>query len=260
MQPLLNTAFLAARQAAKVIVRQLDRLDTLKVSEKQQHDFVSNIDMQAEEIIIEALRQAYPSHGILTEESGMIEQNEENLWIIDPLDGTQNYLRGIPHFSISIAMQHKGHLEHALVYDPLREELFCASRGDGAKLNDRRIRVSKAQTLGQSLLATGFPFRQRDVLPQYLKGFSNIYEQVIDVRRTGSAALDLAYVAAGRVDGFWEFGLKPWDIAAGALLVTEAGGYINDFAGKGDYLHNGNVLAATPKIFSPLQELITQHT
>ena len=260
MQPLLNTAFLAARQAAKIIVRQLDRLDTLKVSEKQQHDFVSNIDMQAEEIIVEALRQAYPSHGILTEESGVLQQNEEDLWIIDPLDGTQNYLRGIPHFSISIAMQHNGRLEHGLVYDPLREELFSASRGDGARLNDRRIRVSKTQTLGQSLLATGFPFRQRDVLPQYLEGFGKIYEQVIDVRRTGSAALDLAYVAAGRVDGFWEFGLKPWDIAAGALLVTEAGGYINDFAGNDQYLQNGNVLAATPKIFSPLQELITRKT
>ncbi len=255
MHALLNTAFTAARKAAKIIIRHLDRLDTLQISEKSPNDFVSEVDLQAEKIIIDTLRQAYPSHAILSEEAGYIGRDtDEYLWIIDPLDGTQNYLHGLPHFAISIAVQYRGRLEHGLVYDPLREELFSASRGGGARMNDRRLRVSKATYLHEALLGTGFPFRHRETYPAYLSHLQTLCPAISDIRRSGCASLDLAYVAAGRLDGFWEGSLKSWDIAAGALLIIEAGGLVSDFAGQDDFLHSGNIVAANNKIFAALRQ------
>jgi myo-inositol-1(or 4)-monophosphatase len=257
MHPLLNVAFAAARHAGKTMMRQFERVDTLTITEKHKNDFVTEVDKQAERIIIDALQQAFPEHGILSEESGSVKQNDEYLWIIDPLDGTQNYIRGIPQFSISIALQYKGQIEHGLVYDPAKDELFSASRGQGTRLNDHRLRVSQTQQLDQALLGTGFPFRHPHYLNDYLRSFEKLYPSVCDIRRMGSAALDLAYVAAGRFDGFWEYGLSPWDIAAGSLLVTEAGGFVSDFAGEKNYLKSGHILAANPKIFKSILQLFT---
>jgi len=255
MQPLLNIAIRAARRAGDVIVRYVDRLDTLTVKAKERNDFVSEVDRQAEDEIIQIIRGAYPDHAILGEESGAHHSHDaEWSWVIDPLDGTTNFLHGFPVFSISIAVKHRGRLEHGAVYDPLRNELFTASRGGGAQLNSRRIRVTGLKTLEGALIGTGFPFRENQNLDLYLKMFAAVTRKAAGVRRAGSAALDLAYVAAGRMDGFWELGLKEWDIAAGALMVQEAGGSVGHLDGRSGFPENGDVLCGGQKIFKLLAD------
>jgi len=255
MNPTLNIAVRAARSAGNVIIRNLGKLDTLAIHTKDRNDFVTEVDRQAEQEIIYILRKAFPGHGILAEESGL-QEGDEYQWIIDPLDGTTNFLHGFPHFSVSIAMRHKGRLEHAVIYDPLRQEIFSASRGAGAMLNDQRIRVTKRKTLEGSLLGTGFPFKSQQHLEVYLEMFRALFPQTAGVRRAGSAALDLAYVAAGRLDGFWEIGLSIWDMAAGVLLIQEAGGLSGDFSGGHDHLENGNIVAGNPKLFAEILKSI----
>ncbi|MBT3197244.1 MAG: inositol monophosphatase, partial [Gammaproteobacteria bacterium] len=235
MNPMLTIAVKAARRAGTTILRSMDRLDSLNIQIKEKNDFVSDVDRKAEAEIIQILRQAYPKHSILAEENGMMEGNEYQ-WIIDPLDGTTNYLYGFPVFAVSIALAYRDELLHAVVYDPLRDELFTASKGDGAMLNNRRLRTTKRKGLDGALLGTGFPFKQQQHLDVYLETFKALFPDTAGIRRTGSAAIDLAYVAAGRLDGFWEISLKPWDMAAGALLVSEAGGFCSDFAGGGEFL------------------------
>ncbi|NOZ54939.1 MAG: inositol-1-monophosphatase [Gammaproteobacteria bacterium] len=259
MHPMLNIAIRAARNAGNIIVRSMDHIDRLHITVKAENDFVTEVDRAAEKEIIRTLRKAYPNHGILAEESGQQVGNDENLWIIDPLDGTTNFLHGFPQFAVSIALQHKGRIEQAVVYDPLRQELFTASRGRGALLNDRRIRVSAKRDLNGALLGTGFPFKQQHYLDSYIETFKALFPMTAGIRRAGSAALDLAYVAAGRLDGFWEIGLQKWDMAAGALLIQEAGGFVSDFGGDNDYLSTGNVVAANPKLMKPLLATIQPH-
>lgn len=255
MNPALNIAIMAARKAGSIILRHLDRLGTLAVSRKGRNDYVSEVDRIAEEEIIRVIHKAYPDHGILAEESGSRSGNDYQ-WIIDPLDGTTNYLHGFPQFAVSIALSNRGRIEQGVVYDPLREELFTASRGSGAFLNDRRIRVSAAKTLEGTLLGTGFPFKQQQHLNAYLEMFKVLHQESAGIRRAGSAALDLAYVAAGRLDGFWEIGLKPWDMAAGSLLILEAGGMVGDFSGGDSYHETGNVVAGNPKVFQAILQAI----
>jgi myo-inositol-1(or 4)-monophosphatase len=255
---LLNIAVRAARQAGEIIVRSLSRLDSLAVSTKGRNDFVTDVDRAAEREIIAIIRKAYPQHAILAEESGRSGENETE-WIIDPLDGTTNFVHGFPVFAVSIACQHRGRLEHGVVFDPMRQEFFTASRGVGAHLENKRIRVSKQRTLDGALIATGFPYRSnRRHADVYLAMMKAVMEQTAGIRRPGSAALDLAYVAAGRVDGYWELGLSPWDTAAGALLVQEAGGRIGTLTGE-EYRHQGNVVAGTPKVYAALLETLAPH-
>jgi len=249
---MLNIAIRAAHKAGDFIVRKINKLPDLKVEVKALNDFVSEVDRQAEGLIIEELLKAFPKHGILAEESGVIDGQEEYRWIIDPLDGTTNYLHGFPHYAVSIACEHQGRLIHAAIYDPFKQELFAASRGDGATLNNRRIRVGSLKTAQGALLATGFPFRHPEQLDDFLKTFSAFFSKASDVRRAGSAALDLAYVAAGRLDGYWESDLEAWDIAAGALIVREAGGLVTDFKGDTNYLDNGQVVAANPRLIGDM--------
>jgi myo-inositol-1(or 4)-monophosphatase len=258
MHPMLNIAVRAARGAGNIIVRHFDRIDQLTVQSKEHNDFVSEVDRQAEQEIIHTLRKAYPDHGILAEESGL-RQGDEYQWIIDPLDGTTNFLHGFPHFAVSIALRHKGRLEQAVIYDPLRQELFTASRGSGALLNDRRMRVTARRHLDGALLGTGFPFKSQQHLDAYLEMFRALFPQAAGIRRAGSAALDLAYVAAGRLDGFWEIGLNIWDMAAGVLLIQEAGGLSGDLVGGHDHLQHGNIVAATPKLFPVILKAIRPH-
>ncbi len=243
MNPMLNIAIRAARAAAKIIVQQIDHVQSLPVARKSRNDYVTQVDRHAEQAIIETVLKSYPDHAILAEESGR-QGDSPFVWIIDPLDGTTNYLHGFPQFAISIAIQHRDKLEQALVYDPLRQELFTASRGQGALLNNKRIRVSQQKKMQDALLGTGFPFRQPDDLPEYLDTFKAFFPLATDIRRAGAATLDLAYVACGRLDGFWEIGLKPWDMAAGALLIGEAGGLVSDLNCADAYLENGDILAA----------------
>jgi len=238
------------------MVRQLNQLESLKVVEKSHNEFVSQVDHAAETAIIEVIRDHYPEHAILAEESGAAGEHEYQ-WIIDPLDGTTNYLHGFPVFSVSIAVARKGEIEHGVVYDPLRQEIFTASRGQGAQLDGRRIRVSKRTTLQQSLVATGFPYRANLVhLERYMNMLRAVMLESSGVRRPGSAALDLCYVAAGRVDAFFELGLSKWDIAAGALIIREAGGRISNFQGGDGYLDSGNVVAGNPKTYAALSKLL----
>ncbi len=258
MHPMLNIAVRAARRAGVLIVRSIEKRQDLQIDIKGKNDFVSEVDRQAEAAIIETLRKAYPNHAILAEESGA-QPGEDYQWVIDPLDGTTNFLHGNPQFSVSIALKHKGLLEHAVIYDPLRDELYTASRGIGTFLNDRRVRVSGLSSLNSALLGTGFPFRMPDHIDTYLNTFKALYPLVSDVRRAGSAALDLAYVAAGRLDGFWEIGLKEWDMAAGSLLIQEAGGLVSDFSGGNDYLSTGNIVAGSPKVFKGILQTIRPH-
>jgi len=248
MQATLNIAINAAREAGKIIIRNMARIDSLSIQTKQKNDFVSEVDYQAEQEIIHIIRRAYPQHSILAEESGHRE-GDENQWIIDPLDGTINYLHGIPHYCVSIALRHQQRLEIAVIYDPFKDELFCAGRGNGATLNDRKLRVSKLTSFDGALVGTGFPFREHDNIDPYLATLRELILHTSGIRRTGSAALDLAYVAAGRLDGFWEFGLNTWDIAAGCLLVQEAGGLVGDHHGGSTHLDTGNIVAANPKVF-----------
>lgn len=260
MNPMLNTAVSAARAAGNVIVRNMDNIDRLNIEVKAQNDFVSEVDRQAEEQIIYHLRKAYPDHAILAEESGTDENGDsEYQWIIDPLDGTTNYLHGFPQFAVSIAMKKKNRLEIAVVFDPVKNEMFTAERGGGAQLNNKKIRTTPQKGLPGALLGTGFPFKHPQHLDTYLATFKAVHPDVAGIRRAGSAALDLAYVAAGRLDGFWELGLNPWDMAAGALLVREAGGIVTDFSGDGKYLETGNIVAAGAKTYQPLFEAIKPH-
>jgi myo-inositol-1(or 4)-monophosphatase len=258
MHPTLNIAVKAARRAASIINRASTQLDLLAVQAKSPNDFVTEVDRAAEAAIIEVLRETYPQHGILAEESGESGDSEFQ-WIIDPLDGTTNFIHGFPQYAISIALAKNGVLEQAVIYDPTRNELFTATKGAGAFLNDRRIRVSKRTRLGESLIGTGFPFRQFEHIDAYLGAFRELSQKTAGIRRPGAAALDLAYVACGRLDGFWEMGLQPWDMAAGALLIQEAGGLVSDFAGEGQYLATGNVVAGTPKVFAQLLPVIQAH-
>ncbi|MCH8262405.1 MAG: inositol monophosphatase [Proteobacteria bacterium] len=255
MNPMLNIAIRAARAAGDIIIRQIDHVQDLPVIKKSRNDFVTEVDKHAEMVIIETLHKSYPNHAILAEESGR-QGDSPYLWIIDPLDGTTNYLHGFPQYAVSIALQHRGELDQAVVYDPLRQELFTASRGGGAMLNNRRIRVSKQKHLEGALLGTGFPFKEQERLDEYLDSFKALFPMTAGIRRAGAASLDLAYVACGRLDGFWELGLKPWDIAAGALLVKEAGGMISDFCGDENYMETGNIVAATPEIFNMMKKKI----
>jgi myo-inositol-1(or 4)-monophosphatase len=248
MQPMLNIAIRAARRAGTIVSRAQNRLYDLKIELKGHNDYVTQTDVEAEAAIIEVLNEAYPSHSIVAEESGSSGASDFK-WIIDPIDGTLNFIHGFPSYAISIALQVKGRLEQAVIYDPTRDEMYTASRGAGAQLNGQRIRVSPRTELDSSILGTGFPLRNKNKLPNYLLGFTTLLNKSADIRRTGSAALDLAYVACGRLDGYWEFDLHEWDIAAGALLVQESGGLIGDPEGGETHLQTGNVVAANPKIF-----------
>lgn len=252
MNPVLTIAKRAALSASRILLRHFDHLERLSVTAKQRNDFVSEADLQAERDIIQILRKTYPNHGILAEESGEQPGQDDYQWVIDPLDGTTNFLHGIPHFAISIGFRHKNRLEAALVYDPIRQEMFTASRGSSAQLNDRRIRVSGINSLENALLGTGFPFRHPQHQPSYLNFFGSLFNKCVEIRRAGAASLDLAYVASGRLDAFWEIGLKPWDLAGGLLLVQEAGGLVSDFQGGNDFMKSGNIVAGNPKIFKAL--------
>jgi myo-inositol-1(or 4)-monophosphatase len=253
--PVLNVAVEAAHAAATIMRRQLQHVDAIPVERKARHDYVSEVDRACEAEIVREIKRFYPDHAFLCEESGQT-GDSEFLWVIDPLDGTSNYLHGIPHFAVSIAYQHKGRTEHAVVYDPMRDELFTASRGSGASLNQKRIRVSARKELDGAILATAFPFRERKLLPKYSKVFQSVLSQVEDFRRAGTASLDLAWTAAGRLDGYFEVGVKPWDIAAGALIVREAGGVVMSFDGSDAVEHSGSVIAAPYKVMTPLRQII----
>jgi len=255
MNPMLNIAIRAARAAGDVIIRQIDHVQDLPVTKKGRNDFVTEVDRHAELVIIETLRKSYPDHAILAEESGQ-QGDSPYLWIIDPLDGTTNYLHGFPQYAVSIALQHRGELNQAVVYDPLRQELFTASRGEGAMLNNKRIRVSKQKHLEGALLGTGFPFKEQERLDEYLNSFRALFPMTAGIRRAGAASLDLAYVACGRLDGFWEFGLKPWDMAAGCLLIQEAGGIVHDDQNNIDFLKEGDLIAGNPEITDELTEAL----
>jgi myo-inositol-1(or 4)-monophosphatase len=255
---LLNIAVRAARAAGEVIIRSLNRLESLTITSKGRNDFVSEVDHAAEAEIIKLIRKNYPNHAFLAEESGR-SGDSDTVWIIDPLDGTTNFLHGFPTFAVSIACQIRGKLEHGVVYDPISQEIFSATRGGGAHLDNRRIRVSKQRGLEGSLIGTGFPYRANTkYLDSYLLMLRAVMENTAGVRRPGSAALDMAYVAAGRTDAFWEIGLSPWDTAAGTLLIQEAGGRIGTLTG-GEYTQGGNVLAGTPKVYAALLELLAPH-
>ncbi|CAK0770485.1 inositol-phosphate phosphatase [Gammaproteobacteria bacterium] len=258
MNSILTIAIRAARAAGDIIIRSMEQVDHLQIDLKGTNDFVTDVDRRAEREIIRILRRAYPSHAILGEESGA-SGNNESVWVIDPLDGTTNFLHGFPQFSVSIALRHAGRLEQAVVYDPLHQELFTASRGEGAHLNDRRIRVSSCRGLEGALLGTGFPFRLQHYLDDYLNCFRALFARVADIRRPGSAALDLAYVAAGRLDGFWEMGLAEWDMAAGALLIMESGGLVGDFTGGENFWVSGNIVGGNPKVFKAILQTIQPH-
>lgn len=261
IKPALTVAVKAARAAGTIILRRMSRLEAIPVTEKDRFDFASEVDRQAEAEIIKELKRTYPRHAILAEESGA-QGKGDPVWIIDPLDGTHNYLRGFPHFCVSIAQMNRGQAELGVVFDPLRNELFIASQGGGAFLNDRRIRVSQRAGLEGALLATGLPFRQRTHLDRQLAMLSDLLgpeHQAEDVRRTGSAALDLAYVAAGRLDGYFEIGLKPWDMAAGQLLVREAGGHCASFDGSEQFMATGNIVAGHFKLVDAMVGVIKPH-
>src|SRR5512135_3797314 len=255
MHPMLNTAVKAARKAGSIINRARLDVDLVKVASKSRSDFVTEVDRAAAQAIVVILLKAYPDLAILAEESGS-SGDSEYTWIIDPLDGTTNFIHGFPQYAVSIALRHREHVTQAVVYDPTRNELFTASRGRGAFLNERRIRVSKRSKLSECLIGTGFPFRSFEHLDEYVRMFRSVTEHTAGIRRPGAAALDLAYVAAGRLDGFWEIGLSPWDMAAGSLLILEAGGLVSDFKGEPAYLEEGRIVCGAPKIFPQLLNLV----
>ncbi len=257
-QPALNVAIQAARRAGDLIHRYRRQLDRVATNSKALNDYVTEVDRACEAEIVREIRRVHPDHAILAEESGASGDSEIR-WVIDPLDGTSNFMRDVPHYAISIAQQVEGRTEHAVVYDPIREELFTASRGRGALLNNQRLRVSARTGLDGAILATAPPFRLRAHLDCYFRMLQEMIQPAEDIRRAGAASLDLAYVAAGRVDGFWEIGLKPWDIAAGALLVREAGGVVVDFDGNDQIESTGNVIAAPFKLINPMQRIVQRH-
>jgi myo-inositol-1(or 4)-monophosphatase len=258
MHPMLNIAVKAARRAGNLIHRASDNIDHLTVTKKSHSDYVSEVDRAAEQIIIKTLLEAYPDHAILAEESGT-QGESDYVWIIDPLDGTTNFLHGFPQYAVSIGLQHKGQLTQAVVYDPTKNDLFTASRGRGAFLNDRRIRVSKRKEMADALIGTGFPYTRFEHVDAYLAIFRDVMQQTAGLRRPGAASLDLAYTAAGRYDGFFETGLKPWDIAAGCLLITEAGGMVGDLQGKDGFLQSGHLCAGNPNIYEQMLKLMAPH-
>ncbi|MGF6482176.1 inositol monophosphatase family protein [Paraburkholderia sp. JPY419] len=260
MHPMLNIAVKAARRAAQIINRASLDLDLIQVSKKQHNDFVTEVDKASEAAIIETLKTAYPDHAILAEESGKSNDDSEYQWIIDPLDGTTNFIHGFPYYCVSIALAHKGMVTQAVVYDPTRNDLFTASRGRGAFLNDRRIRVAKRDRLADCLIGTGFPFRQSDNLESYGRQFAEMTQACAGLRRPGAAALDLANVAAGRMDGFFEQGLNAWDVAAGSLLITEAGGLVGNYTGDSDFLHVGEVVAGNPKVYAQMIPILSRYS
>ena len=259
---MLNTAVKAARAAGSIINRAALDLDVLKIGTKGPNDFVSEVDRAAEDAIIEILLDAYPGHAILAEESGREHgaRHSEYTWIIDPLDGTTNFLHGFPVYAVSIGLAFRGKVEQAVVYDPTRNDLFFASKGRGAFLNDRRLRVSRRTRIADALIGTGFPFRKGDNFKRYVKMFEEVMQNCAGLRRPGAAALDLCYVAAGYYDGFFETGLNPWDIAAGSLIITEAGGLIGNFTGEADYLYQREVVAGNPKVYGQLVQILAPYT
>ena len=262
MEPMVNIALRAARKAGDLILRATKRIDLVRVDEKGRNDFVTDIDYSAEKEVIYHLRKAFPTHTIISEEAGVLKGDDNDYqWIIDPLDGTTNFIHGIPHFGVSIACKHKEKLEHAVIVDPMRQEEFTASRGRGAYLNGSRIRTSNQIFLSGSLIATGIPFNSPSIeqMDPYLACLNDLAKESSGIRRLGAASLDLAYVAAGRFDAFWEMNLKPWDIAAGVLLIKEAGGLVSDFDGNNNYLNSGNIVCATPKIFKPTLQIVQKH-
>ncbi|MDA0190955.1 MAG: inositol monophosphatase family protein [Proteobacteria bacterium] len=259
MHPALNIAIKAARRASQIINRAAQDIEHLQVTSKRQSDFVTEVDRAAEAAIVDVLREAYPDYGILAEESGETAGRNggaDYQWIIDPLDGTTNFIHGFPQYAISIALAHRGQVTQAVVYDTIRNELFTASKGGGAFLNERRIRVSKCLKLEEALIGTGFPYRAFEHIDSYLGIFRELTQKTAGLRRPGAASLDLAYVACGRLDGFWEFGLSPWDMAAGALLISEAGGLVGDLAGEPNHLDSGNIVAGNPKVFAQLLQVV----
>jgi myo-inositol-1(or 4)-monophosphatase len=258
MQPMLNIAVRAARSAGELILRSTDSVSRLSVDQKGKNDYASEVDRMAEREIISIIKAAYPEHAILAEESGKHKGNDF-VWIIDPLDGTTNFLHGFPQYSVSIALKYKGKLEVGVVYDPLRDELFTAKRGGGAMLNNRRLRVTNQNSLKGALIGTGFPFKTDRDLDAYLGMFRALTTECAGIRRAGSAALDLAYVAAGRMDGYWEIGIMEWDMAAGILLIKEAGGVVTDFSFNDNYLESGNVIVGSPKMHQLMYQLIEPH-
>ncbi len=262
LHPMLNVAIKAARAAGSIINRASLDLDILKINTKSPNDFVTEVDQAAENAIIEILLQAYPDHGILAEESGREHgaKHSEFVWIIDPLDGTTNFIHGLPMYCVSIALAHRGVVQQAVVYDPTRNDLFYATKGRGAFLNDRRLRVSKRTRMSDALIGTGFPFRRGDNFKRYLKMFEEIMPLCAGLRRPGAAALDLCYVAAGYYDAFFETGLNPWDVAAGSLIITEAGGLIGNFTGESDFMNQREVLAGSPKIYGQLVPILAPYS
>jgi myo-inositol-1(or 4)-monophosphatase len=252
---MLFIAVKAARRAGGIINRAARDLDGLTVTAKRQNDFVTEVDRAAEAAVIETLHKAYPDHAILAEESGAAGRSDYT-WIIDPLDGTTNFIHGFPQYAVSIGLRHRGVITQGVVYDPGRNELFTASKGRGAFLNDRRLRVAKRAQLRDALIGTGFPFREIAHLDEYMRMLRVVMEGSVGVRRAGSAALDLAYVAAGRLDGFWELGLSAWDMAAGSLLITEAGGLVSDLDGEPNYLDAGHIVCGSPKVFAQLLQVL----
>jgi len=257
MHPMLTIAVKAARRAGAIINRASRDLDALTISTKRNNDFVTEVDKAAEQAVISVLLDAYPNHAILAEESGA-QGRSDYVWIIDPLDGTTNFIHGFPQYCVSIGLRHKGTMAQAVIYDPGRNELYTATRGQGAFLNDRRIRVSKRAQIDDALIGTGFPFREAGHVEKYIPALSKVMARSAGVRRAGAAALDLAYVAAGRLDGFWETGLAPWDMAAGSLLIQEAGGLVSDYEGNGKFLDSGNIVAGTPKVFASLLQIVAE--
>jgi myo-inositol-1(or 4)-monophosphatase len=262
LHPMLNIAIKAARAAGAIINRAALDIELLKVARKGPNDFVSEVDRAAEQAIIDILLEAYPGHAVLAEESGRERgaKDSEFLWIIDPLDGTTNFLHGFPVYAVSIALAHRGVVQQAVVYDPTRNDLFMASRGRGAFLNDRRLRVSKRTRLADSLVGTGFPFRKGDNFKRYVKMFEEVMQACAGLRRPGAAALDLCYVAAGYYDGFFEMGLSPWDAAAGSLIITEAGGLVGNFTGEADFLYQREVVAGNPRVYGQLVQILQPYT
>lgn len=262
LHPMLNVAIKAARLAGAVINRASLDLDLLKVTKKSANDFVTEVDQKAEEVIIETLLTAYPGHGILAEESGRTHgaKDSEYVWIIDPLDGTTNFIHGFPVYAVSIALAHRDQIQQAVVYDPTRNDLFYASKGRGAYLNDKRLRVSKRTRMSESLIGTGFPFRKGDNFKRYVKMFEEVMQQCAGVRRPGAAALDLCYVAAGYYDAFFETGLNPWDIAAASLIITEAGGLVGNFTGEADFMYQRELVAGNPKVYGQMVQILKPFT
>ena len=257
MHPMLNIGIRAARAAGKVITQNFDRMDSVKIDRKGRNDLVTEIDRHAEAEILSILQRSFPDHACLCEESGLVgKEDAEYQWVIDPLDGTMNFIHGLPHFSVSIALQQKGKLYQAVIYDPMRQELFTASRGEGAFLDGKRLRVAQTKQLADALLGTGFPYRPGQDLDFYQRTSRHYTERAAGIRRLGSAALDLAYVAAGRLDGTWLSGLQAWDLAAGGLIVREAGGLLNDFDAGDDWMTRGEVIAATPKVHHQMIEVM----